>query len=128
VTSDRAQVEQVLHELYAARVSGQLGPLCELFDEHARFRIAGSGDRSPIAIEAKGVGEIRPWLSLLVKTFRLTNFETLAVVIDAPRAAVQWRADIHSRITGVVVSTELLDLLEISAGRIVSYVELFVPR
>jgi len=40
---------------------------------------------------------------------------------------VHWRADIHSRITGAVVSTELIDLIEVRAGRILSYTEYFVP-
>jgi len=41
---------------------------------------------------------------------------------------IHWRAHIHSKITGVVVPTELVDMVEVRNGRISSYFELFVPR
>jgi ketosteroid isomerase-like protein len=125
--TDRAMVESLLEELYAARVSGQLERLCGLFTADARLRIAGSGDGKPIAVIATGIEQIRPWLSMLVKTFRIASRETLAIVIDGERAAVHWRANIHSKITGASVPTELMDLFELRGGRIASYIEFFVP-
>jgi len=44
-----------------------------------------------------------------------------------PRAAAHWRVDIHSKITGVVVPTELVDLIDVRGGRISSHIEFFVP-
>jgi ketosteroid isomerase-like protein len=35
--------------------------------------------------------------------------------------------DIHSKITGALVPTELVDLIEVRDGHIVSYTEFFVP-
>jgi ketosteroid isomerase-like protein len=125
--ADRVAIEQLLQELYAARLAGQLGPLCELFSVDARFRISGSSSGKPIAIAADGIDEIRPWLAMLLKTFKLSHYEVLSRVIDGPAAAVHWRAAIHSRITGAIVATELVDLIEIRGGRIASYRELFVP-
>ncbi len=125
--TDRLEIEQLLRELYAARIAARLDPLCGLFAPDARFSIAGTSDGKPIAIAAAGAAEIRPWLSVLLKTFRLANHEVLSMVIDGARAAVHWRADIHSKITGVVVRTELVDLIEVTAGRIASYKEFFVP-
>lgn len=123
----RADIERLLAELYAARAAGALERLCALFAEGAAFKISGSSDGKPIAISAQGSEEVRSWLAVLVKTFRLTRHEILSTVIDGERAAVHWRASIHSRVTGASVSTELVDLLEMRAGRIGSYVELFVP-
>ncbi len=51
----------------------------------------------------------------------------LSVVVDGNRAAVHWRVDIHSKITGVVVPTELVDLVEVSDGRVAAYREFFAP-
>jgi ketosteroid isomerase-like protein len=124
---DRASVEALLRELYAARAGGQLDRLCALFAPDALLKISGSSDGKAIAIAAHGAQEVRAWLGVLVKTFRLSQHETLAMVIDGPRAAVHWRACIHSRITGASVPTELMDVLEVKAGRIASYLELFVP-
>jgi len=126
--TERTEVERLLRELHAARVAGQLDRLCALFAPAARFRIAGTSDGKPIAIDVSGGGEIRTWLSMLVKTFRLSGYESLSTVIDGERAALHWRVDIHSRITGSRVSTELVDLIEIKHQLITSYIEFFIPR
>ena len=126
--TERAEVERLLRELHAARVAGQLDRLCALFAPSAHFRIAGTSDGKPVALEAAGGGEIRPWLAMLVKTFRLSGYELLSSVIDGERAAMHWRVDIHSRITGSRVATELVDLVETQNQLITSYIEFFIPR
>ena len=123
----RAELERLLAQLYAARAAGALEPLCELFAPDAFFRISGSSDGKPICLSARGSAQVRSWLAVLVKTFRFTRYEIMSTVIDGSKAAVHWRADIHSRITGLSVPTQLVDFLEEREGRIVSYVELFVP-
>jgi ketosteroid isomerase-like protein len=125
--TDRAQIEQLVRELHAARLEGNLERLCALYSAEARLRIAGSSDGKPIAMAAIGIAEIRPWLSILVKTFRMTQYTILSLTVEVPRAAAHWRVDIHSKITGAVVPTELVDLLDVRAGRIASHTEFFVP-
>jgi ketosteroid isomerase-like protein len=125
--TNRLEVEKIVKELHAARVEGRLDPLCALFATEATFRIAGASDGKPIAIAARGSAEIRAWLALMLKTFKLTRYRLLSVVVDGSRAAAHWQADIHSKITGVVVPTELVDLVEVSGGRITSYREFFAP-
>jgi len=125
--TDRLQVEQLVRELHASRLDGNLERLCALYSEEARLRIAGTTDGKPIAIAASGIAEIRPWLSILVKTFRLSQYMILSLTVDGSRAAAHWRVDIHSKITGVVVPTELVDLIDVRGGRIASHTEFFVP-
>jgi ketosteroid isomerase-like protein len=125
--SDRSQVEQLVKELHAARIAGDLERLCRLYAPDARLRIAGSSDGKPIAIDASRIARIRPWLSILVKTFRLSKYQLLSVTIEGTQAAAHWRVDIESKITGVVVPTELVDLLEVRDGLIASQIEFFVP-
>jgi ketosteroid isomerase-like protein len=124
---NRLEIEQLLQELHAARTEGQLDRLCALFAPDASFRIAGASDGKPIAITAHGTREIRTWLAVMLKTFKLSRYQMLSVVIDGARAAAHWRVDIHSKITGVVVPTELVDLVEVSGGRITAYREFFAP-
>lgn len=119
-------MKDLLHELYGARAAGDLDRLCGLFAPDAVFRIAGSSDGKPISIAARGEREIRSWLGVLLKTFRITRYEITSMVIEGPRAAVQWQASIQSRITGASVATELIDMIETVDGRITSYVELLV--
>jgi ketosteroid isomerase-like protein len=124
---NRLEIEQLLKELHAARTEGQLDRLCALFAPDASFKIAGASDGKPIAITAHGTREIRTWLAVMLKTFKLSRYQLLSVVIDGARAAAHWRVDIHSKITGVVVPTELVDLVEVSGGRITAYREFFAP-
>jgi ketosteroid isomerase-like protein len=124
---DRAVIEGVLTDLYEARCLGDLESLCALFDSDATFRIAGSSAGKPIAMSAQGMVDIGPWLALLIKSFKISDHKILSLLVDKHKAAVHWKADILSRITGAVVSTELFDLVEIRGTLIVSYVELFLP-
>jgi ketosteroid isomerase-like protein len=124
--TDRVQIEKLLNDLYESRVEGRLEKLCALFSAQANFRIAGAGEVKPIAINAHGVDEIRTWLSMMVRTFKLDKFVIVSVTIESSRAAVHWRANILSKITGVIIPTELIDLVEVIDGRIGSYIEFFV--
>jgi ketosteroid isomerase-like protein len=125
--TDRAQVEHLIKELHAARLQGDLERLCKVFAADARLRIAGSSDGKPIAIDASRIARIRPWLSILVKTFRLSRYELLSLTVEGQSAAAHWRVDIESKITGISIPTELVDLIEVRNGQISSQIEFFVP-
>lgn len=125
--TERRQVEEVLRALHAARLEANLEQLCALFSADAQMRIQGTSDGKPIAVAARGIAQIRPWLSVLVKTFRLRDYELLSLTIEGARAAAHWRVNIHSKITGALVATELVDLIEMRDGHILSYIEFFVP-
>jgi ketosteroid isomerase-like protein len=126
--TDRSKIDRLLRELYAARVRGDLDSVCRTFSNGADFQIAGASHASPIAITAVGADEIRSWLALMIKAFQLTDYTIFSIIIDGPKAAVHWQAKIHSRITGARTLTELIDLIQVRDGCIVSYTEFFVPR
>jgi ketosteroid isomerase-like protein len=126
--SDRAVAERTLRALHQARIVGDLGAMCRLFAERGPYRIAGASADKPIAISAEDLASFRPWLSMLVKAFRVSNYELLSLVVEWPRATAHWRADIFSKITGVTVATELVDLVEFEGETIKAYSEFFVPR
>jgi ketosteroid isomerase-like protein len=124
----RSEIHSLLQELYAARVRSDLDGLCRVFSREATFRIAGiSRHVSPIGVTAVGIHEIRQWLTLLLKTFHVNEQIILTVTIEDDRAAVHWRAKIYSRITGTTVPTELVDLVEVRDGQVVSYTEFLAP-
>src|SRR2546426_9200012 len=110
--TDRLQVEQLLRELHAARLDGNLERLCKLFSPDARLRIAGSSDGKPIAIAASGIGQIHSWLSMLLKTFRLSRYRLLSLTVDGSRAAAHWRGGIYFQNTRVVVPAQPRGLVE----------------
>ena len=126
--AERVVAERLIRELHAARVRGDLAGLCALFADQGRFEIVGASADKPIAIRANGLAEFKPWLAMMVKVFRLTDYQLLSLVVEWPRATAHWRTDIYSKVTGVTVPTELVDLVELSSDRILSYTEFFAPR
>jgi ketosteroid isomerase-like protein len=122
------ELDRMLRDFYAARVRGDLEAVCRYFSADARFHLASAGKNNPVALEASGVREFRPLLSLLLKTFRLTEFSILAMTIEGAKATIHWRANVRSRITGATVPTELIDIVEFRDGCIANFSEVFAPR
>jgi len=125
---ERAVAERLIKELHAARVRGDLAGMCSLFADRGAFSIAGASADKPIGIREDNLAAFKPWLAMMVKVFRLSDYELLSLVVEWPKAAAHWRVKINSKITGVTVATELVDLIEIRDDRIASYNEFFVPR
>ena len=125
---DRLEIDRLLRELYAARLRGDLDAVCRSFSDDAVFQIAGAGQVSPVSNRAVGVGEFRPLLGVMIKTFKLRDQVILEVLIDGMKAAVHWRAGVYSRITGTMALTEFVAIVEVRDARIVSYLEFFASR
>ena len=126
--TDRAAAERIVRELHMARVGGDLAAMCRLFADDGRFEIAGASADKPIAIRAHGLPEFRPWLAMMTKVFKLSDYQLISLVVEWPKISAHWRVDIYSKVTGVTVVTELVDLIELRDGRIGTYHEFFVPR
>ena len=125
---ERAAAERLINELHAARVRGDLAAMCSLFAERGTFSIAGASADKPIGIREDNLATFKPWLSMMVKVFRLSDYELLSLVVEWPKATAHWHVKINSKVTGITVATELVDLIEIRDGKISSYAEFFVPR
>jgi hypothetical protein len=52
--TDRQAIEDLLEEIYAVRVCGDLDPVAKLFAANATFEVVGSDDASPTPIVVKG--------------------------------------------------------------------------
>jgi ketosteroid isomerase-like protein len=125
----RTDIDHLMRDLYAARARGDLEGVCQLFAVDARFQIASGGSQGrPVVIQAQGAAEFRPLLGLLIKTFKPADLTVLAMTTDRGQAAVHWRANVRSRITGASTSTEFIDLVEVREASIVSFNEVFVTR
>lgn len=124
----RQETEQLLRDLYAARVSGDIAAVYDKFSPDARLQIAGASHSTPVAVTAVGSGQYRPLLAIMIRTFKLSDEQIMSLLIDGTKAAVHWRAKIFSRLTGTTVLTELVDMIEIRDGRIGSYIEFFAPH
>jgi ketosteroid isomerase-like protein len=126
--AERIVAQRIIEKLHAARVAGDLAGMCRLFADTGRFEILGASADKPIAIQAVDLAGFKPWLAMMVKVFKINNYALLSLVVEWPRATAHWRADIYSKVTGITVRTELVDILEVSEERILSYTEFFAPR
>jgi ketosteroid isomerase-like protein len=126
--AERIVAQRIIEKLHAARVAGDLAGMCSLFADKGRFEILGASADKPIAIQQTDLAGFKPWLAMMVKVFKINNYAVLSTVVEWPRATVHWRADIYSKVTGITVRTELVDILEVSEDRILSYSEFFAPR
>jgi ketosteroid isomerase-like protein len=126
--AERAIAQRTIEALHAARVAGDLAGMLKVFSADGQYEILGASADKSIAIRAKDLAEFRPWLAMMVKVFRLTNYELLSFTVESPRIVAHWRADIYSKVTGVTVPTELVDVVDIGDRGIVKYTEFFAPR
>jgi ketosteroid isomerase-like protein len=126
--AERVVAEGIVAALHSARLAGDLAAMCRLFAEDGQFEIVGASADKPVAIRATGLAEFRPWLAMMTKVFRLSDYALLSLVVEWPRATAHWRVNIHSKVTGVTVPTELVDLVKLGDGYIQTYSEFFVPR
>ena len=126
--SERQLAEHLIQQLHTARLGGDLSGMCRVFADDGRYEILGAGADKSIAIRAKNLAEFRPWLAMLVKVFRLSNYQLLSLTVEMPRAVAHWRADIYSKVTGVTVPTELVDVVQLNEDSIATYTEFFAPR
>jgi ketosteroid isomerase-like protein len=126
--SERIVAQQLIEQLHAARVAGDLTGMCRVFADDGRFEILGASADKSIAIRANDLAEFRPWLSMMVKVFRITNYRLMSLTVEWPRAVAHWRADIYSKVTGVTVPTELVDVTQVGEDSILTYTEFFAPR
>jgi ketosteroid isomerase-like protein len=120
--------ERIIQQLHAARLGGDLAGMCRAFADDGRYEILGASADKSIAIRAKNLAEFRPWLAMMVKVFRLSNYQLLSLTVEMPRAVAHWRVDIYSKVTGVTVPTELVDVVQVDEERIAAYTEFFAPR
>ena len=126
--SERSVAERLIQQLHAARLGGDLAGMCRAFADAGQYEILGASADKSIAIRAKNLAEFRPWLSMMVKVFRLSNYQLLSLTVEMPRAVAHWRVDIFSKVTGVTVPTELVDVVQVGGERIAAYTEFFAPR
>ena len=89
--TDRQAIEDLLEELYAARVRGDLETVTKLFAANATFQVASSDQASPMPVLVKGKFDIKNLMQGMIASLELTDFIIVEMLIDGQIAAVRWR-------------------------------------
>jgi ketosteroid isomerase-like protein len=119
----RAEVEQLVRELYAARVAGNVDEIVRLMAPDIDFALAGDPAASPVVGRLRGSDLLHAQLTKLVQGFRFNSYDIVTLVVEGSNAAVRGRASITSTATGTTVDMELADFIEVRDGRAASFVQ-----
>lgn len=114
----RAAIEAILDRAYAARRANDPDAALACFCDEGRFMPVGA----PAA--AKGRTEQAPALKGMFEAFHVVEMREHCRVIDPPRAVVHWRGTFRVQ-NGKVGEADILDLIEVSDGRIASLTTFF---
>jgi ketosteroid isomerase-like protein len=121
--TERQAIEDLLGELYAARVRGDLDAVVNLFAANATFQVAGTDEASAMPTLVKGNAGIRDLMRGMLANFEVSDFTVLEMLIDGPSAAVRWQATFMYTKTGRMFATELADFITVVNGKVVSFIE-----
>ncbi|HEX7034149.1 MAG TPA: nuclear transport factor 2 family protein [Pseudomonadales bacterium] len=120
---DRETIVELIQAFYQSRLANSIDSCVGHFAANARLRIAGSTEASPIA-GSSGPETLRRHVAGLVADWEWRSMEIRSLLIDGNRVAVHYRLGTRYVPTGDVISSEIVDLIEISDdGRIGSYIE-----
>jgi ketosteroid isomerase-like protein len=119
----RQAIEDLLEELYAGRVRGDLDAVVKLFAANSTFQVAGTDDASPMPTFIKGNAGIRDLMQGMIANFEVSDFNIIEMLIDGPSDAVRWQATFHYTKTGRMFTTELADFITVASGKVVSFIE-----
>jgi len=121
---NRAEIESVVREMYSHRLSNSVEDCVACFAPHSMFELCGSSDSSPIPCRCEGDHDaLRDILTVLVNTWRWTDIEYRALVIDGDQVSVRYNLTTEFVPLNEVVTTQVLDHLVVREGLIVSLSE-----
>jgi ketosteroid isomerase-like protein len=119
---DRASIESLVRDAYAARLRGDVEGACAHFADDAQFALAGA-ETSPVAVRCSDCETLRKVMSGLVAAFEFKDHEILSLIVEGPKAAVHSRALVRATGTGQEAWTEFADLVTVRDGKIASFVQ-----
>jgi len=119
----RDAIVALIDVYYRSRLANDVDRCVAHFAPDASIRIAGSHDASPIAGSSSGPMAVRRQTIELIGSWQWLSMRIESMTIEGDRAAVHFQLTTRFQPTGDVVSSELLDLLTVRDGKIVSLVE-----
>ena len=113
----------MLRDAYAARMRGDVEATVGHFAEDAVFSLAGAKEASPEAMRCTDCESLRAGLAGLIGTFEFRDHQIVSLIVEGQSAAVHTRVRVRATGTGEEVTTEMVDLVTVRDGKIVSFVE-----
>jgi ketosteroid isomerase-like protein len=118
--TERAAVEALIRDAYAARHRGDLDALMEYLHPDCSYRLAGGPEAAEVFSQPDGHLAVREQMAGLIATYVFSNIEELALMVEGDRATLYWRADVVCLPTGRTGSFEIMDLITVADGKVAS--------
>lgn len=117
---ERAAIETLIRDAYAARYRGDLDALMAYFHPQCSYRLAGGPQAAEVFAQPDGIEAVREQMAGLIATYVFSNIEELAMTVDGETATLHWRADVECKPTGRSGSFEIMDVFSIADGKLKS--------
>ena len=98
--TERATIESMLKDAYAARVRGDVEGMVRHFADDAVFALAGAREASPVALRCTDCESMRAAMAGLVGAFEFKSHEIVALVVEGDRAVAHTRVTVRAAATG----------------------------
>lgn len=119
--AETGAIDQVVQAAYAARMKGDLDGVLSHFADGAVFSVSGSPATSPVPTAVSGRSAIREVMRRLLEGFEFKETELVTMLVDGDQAAFHWHVKVRAVGTGQEAETDILDLVRIADGKIVSF-------
>lgn len=121
--TERATIESILKDAYAARLRGDVEGMVRHFADDAVFALAGAREASPVALRCSDCDSMRAAMAGLVGAFEFKSHEIVALVVEGDRAVAHTRVRVRAAATGEEAVTEMADIFAVKNGKIASFLE-----
>jgi ketosteroid isomerase-like protein len=118
----RGHIEQVIRELYAARVADDIDGTLKHVAEDGVFKMNARG----LPVEGAGVSiigkaAVRAAVTALIKDWKFDDWKERSLLVDGDKAALHWQAHVTNRNTGKKALMDGLDLISFRDGKITKF-------
>jgi len=121
--TDRATLQALIEQGYAARQKGDVEAILALFHPDGRFHLMGAAQFTPVCGLAAGQDALRAAMGGLVAGFAFLQRDIVSLLIDGEQAAVHSHVTLRAVASDKTVTTDILDLWKFRDGKILELVE-----
>src|SRR4051812_38487074 len=120
--TSRAQIEQTIDALYAARLQGNADETIKNIADDATFLINAKGvGLEGLGAPIRGRAAIRSAVAKLIEDWHFADWERVDLVVEGEKAMLHWRAHVTCVPTKKSEVFDCFDVITFRDGRIVEF-------
>ena len=119
----RDETEQLIHDVFRARLAGRLDELVGYLAQDITLRFPGTSGNGTLARASESRDSAREQLIALIREWQWTDIDVMSIVIEGDRAVVHAKQFVVHTPSGKPSATEVVDLITFRNGQITEFVE-----